>query len=203
VAGFSKGVTKELRKILKDVSEQRFQGVILDLRNNPGGLLDEAVGTASQFLEHGTVLLVKNAQGKITPMPVESGGILPDLPVVVLINGGSASGAEIVAGALHDNGRAPLVGETTFGTGTVLEEFGLSDGSALLLAVQEWLTPNGFTIWHRGISPDVEVALPLHASPMLPATMSDLTPEGLLKTTDKQLLQALDLIEKAASKLRK
>jgi carboxyl-terminal processing protease len=202
VAGFSRGTTKELRTILKTVTDRRLQGIILDLRNNPGGLLGEAVGTASQFLEQGTVLQVKNAGGKITPISVESGGVLPDLPVVALVNEGTASGAEIVAGALHDNQRATLVGETTFGTGTVLEEFALSDGSALLLAVQEWLTPDGHTIWHRGISPDIVVGLPPLAFPLLPASISRLTAEGLRKTEDAQLLRALQIITKAAAKFR-
>ncbi len=93
------------------------------------------------------------------------------MPLVVLVNVGSASAAEVVAGALHDAHRALLVGETTFGTGTVLKEFPLSDGSALLLAVEEWLTPAGHTIWHRGIIPDVEVSLPQTASPLLPTMM--------------------------------
>ena len=202
VAGFSRGTTKELRTILKTVTDRRLRGIILDLRNNPGGLLGEAVGTASQFLEQGTVLQVKDAGGKITPIFVESGGVLPDLPVVALVNEGTASGAEIVAGALHDNKRAILVGETTFGTGTVLEEFALSDGSALLLAIQEWLTPDGHTIWHRGISPDIVVGLPPLAFPLLPASVSGLTSEGLWKTEDAQLLRALHIITKAAARFR-
>jgi carboxyl-terminal processing protease len=200
IGGFSKRTTKELRAILKNVSERKLHGIVLDLRNNPGGLLGEAVSTASQFLKQGTVLLVKNAEGKIKPIPVESGGVLPDLPMVALINEGTASGAEIVAGALHDNGRAPLVGETTFGTGTVLEEFALSDGSALLLAVQEWLTPDGHTIWHRGISPDIVVGLPPQAFPLLPAAASDLTAEGVSKTSDTQLRKALEILEKEKGK---
>ena len=116
-------------------------GIILDLRNNPGGLLDEAVRSASQFLPGGNVLLVKDAQGHVKPVPVEQGGVATNTPMVALINGGTASGAEIVAGALRDANRATLVGETTFGTGTVLEQFPLPGGSAMLLAVQEWLTP--------------------------------------------------------------
>ena len=198
IAGFSEGITKDLRKILKDVLKQRFLGVVLDLRNNPGGLLDEAVGTASQFLKKGNVLLVKDAQQKISPIEVKSGGLMHDLPVVALVNEGSASSAEIVAGALKDGHRATLVGETTFGTGTVLEEFGLSDGSALLLAVQEWLTPDGHTIWHTGIKPDLTVSLPSQASLLLPVTIHGMTKEELLKSGDTQLLRALDILEKTA-----
>ena len=203
IAGFSEGITKDLRKILKDVLTQGFHGVVLDLRNNPGGLLDEAVGTASQFLKKGNVLLVKDAQGRIAPVEVKSGGLMPDLPVVALINAGTASSAEIVAGALHDAQRATLIGEATFGTGTVVEEFGLSDGSALLLAVQEWLAPDGHTIWHTGISPDITVPLPPQASPLLPAAIRGMTEEALLKTGDTQLLRALDILEKTAGTPRR
>ena len=196
IAAFSKAITNDLRNILEDVLRAGFHGVVIDLRNNPGGLLDEAVGTASQFLKKGNVLLVKDAQQRVLPIKVKSGGVMPDLPAVVLINAGSASGAEIVAGALQDARRATLVGETTFGTGTVLEQFDLSDGSALLLAVQEWLTPDGHTIWHKGINPDLPVALPLQASPLLPAMIRGMTREELMKSGDAQLLRALDILEK-------
>jgi carboxyl-terminal processing protease len=200
IAMFSKGVTKELKRVLELVKKDGFHGIILDLRNNPGGLLDEAVGAASQFLRTGNVLLEKNAQGKITPVQVQSGGVLSGLPLVSLINNGSASAAEIVAGALHDAGRAKLVGEVTFGTGTVLKEFSLSDGSVLLLAVQEWLTPNGNTLWHIGIDPDIKVALPRGESVLLPSTMSGLTREELQKSGDQQLLRALEILERTIHK---
>ena len=157
VAMFSKGVARGFRESLEEITKAQLKGAVLDLRNNPGGLLGEAVGVTSQFLSGGNVLLERDARGKVRAVPVERGGRFTNLPLVVLINLGSASGAEIVAGALHDAGRAKLVGETTFGTGTVLQEFPLSDGSALLLAVEEWLTPQGHTIWHRGIAPDVKV----------------------------------------------
>jgi carboxyl-terminal processing protease len=195
IAGFSRDVTKGLEKILKDVQEQQVEGVILDLRNNPGGLFTEAIGVASQFLTGGNVLLEKDARGKMTAVPVRSGGLLPKTPLVVLVNGGSASAAEIVAGALRDAHRATLVGETTFGTGTVLNEFPLSDGSALLLAVREWFTPDGNAIWHKGIAPDVKVALPPEAMPLIPSLMGGLSEEALQKSGDTQLIEALNIIE--------
>src|SRR5207253_4613867 len=117
----------------------------------------------------GNVFLEQDAQGNRTAVPVRPGAHpaeiaaqtwLARLPIAVLIDEGTASSAEIFAGAVQDHGRAKLVGTRTFGTGTVLQPFGLSDGSAVLLAVNEWLTPNGRQIWHKGISPDVEVALP-------------------------------------------
>ena len=194
IATFSKGVAENLRKALLTVENEGATGLILDLRNNPGGLYDEAVSAASQFLAGGNVLLEKNALGKIKPIPVQSGGVATSLPLMVLINGGTSSGAEIVAGALQDAHRAKLVGEKTFGTGTVLETFSLSDGSALMLAIEEWLTPAGKVIWHHGISPDVVVNLPPEATPLLPVTERELTAEELRRSQDVQLLRALDLL---------
>jgi carboxyl-terminal processing protease len=179
---------------LADIQQQGLTGLILDLRNDPGGLLEEAVGTASQFLKGGNVLLEKDAQGQTTPVAVQSGGVAPDIPMVVLVNSGTASAAEIVAGALQDAHRVTLVGETTFGTGTVLGEFRLSDGSALLLATEEWLTPSGRVIWHQGISPDVMVPLPLDVAPLHPRVERDMTPAQLQSSGDVQLLRALDLL---------
>ena len=200
IAAFSERVTPDLEKALTQVRQQGLAGLILDLRNNPGGLLDEAVGTASQFLESGNVLLEQDAQGMVTPVPAQLEGMATDIPMVVLINGGSASAAEIVAGALQDAERATLVGETSFGTGTVLNEFPLSDGSVLLLATQEWLTPSGRVIWHQGLTPDVVVTLPPDAAPLLPVVEGDLTPDQLQISGDVQLLRALDLLAEAAGK---
>lgn len=198
IAAFSQGITKELQKALADIHQQGLTGLILDLRNDPGGLLDEAVGTASQFLTSGNVLLGKDARGQITPVPVQPEGAAPHIPMMVLVNSGTASAAEIVAGALQDAHRATLVGETTFGTGTVLGEFRLSDGSALLLATEEWLTPSGRTIWHRGISPDVAVSLPPDVAPLVPQAEQGMTPAQLRASGDEQLLRALDLLVRSA-----
>jgi carboxyl-terminal processing protease len=194
IATFSRGAGENLRKALFAVENEGIAGLILDLRNNPGGLYDEAVSAASQFLSGGNVLLEKNALGKIKPIPVRPGGAATSLPLVVLINGGTSSGAEIVAGALQDARRAKLIGEKTFGTGTVLETFSLSDGSALMLAIEEWLTPAGQVIWHHGISPDVVVHLPPEVTPLLPVTERELTAEKLRESQDTQLLRALDLL---------
>jgi len=194
IVTFSKGITKELREALSNIQRESLTGLILDLRNNPGGLYDEAVSTASQFLRSGNVLLEKNALEKIRPVPVQPRGTATALPMVVLINGGTSSGAEIVAGALQDAHRAKLVGEKTFGTGTVLETFSLSDGSALMLAIEEWVTPDGHVIWHRGITPDVAVSLPPEVTPLLPMTEGELTAQKLRESGDVQLLRALDLL---------
>jgi len=194
LAAFSQGVSPELQKALTDIRQQGMTAIILDLRNDPGGLLDEAVNTASQFLSSGNVLEEKNARGQITLVPVKLHGVATDLPMVVLINGGTASAAEITAGALQDAHRADLVGETTFGTGTVLEQFHLSDGSALLLATEEWLTPAGRVIWHKGIGPDVSVSLPADTAPLFPEAEQGMTPDQLRASGDGQLLRAIDLL---------
>jgi carboxyl-terminal processing protease len=196
IAAFNKGVTRDLRKVLMTIQQEGLTGFILDLRSNPGGLYDEAVATASQFLAGGNVLLEKNAMGEITPVPVESGGIALAIPMVVLINSGTSSGAEIVAGALQDAHRAKLLGEKTFGTGTVLQSFPLSDGSAVLLAIEEWLTPAGRVIWHQGISPNIVVSLPPDVTPLIPEAEKGMTPAGLRVSKDEQLLKALDLLSR-------
>jgi carboxyl-terminal processing protease len=194
IVTFSQGVSEALRKALLNIQAEGLNSLILDLRNSPGGLYDEAVSTASQFLGSGNVLLEKDAGGRITPVAVRSGGIALTNPMVVLINGGTSSGAEIVAGALQDSHRAKLVGEKTFGTGTVLETFSLSDGSALMLATKEWLTPAGHVIWHQGISPDVLVPLPPEVIPVVPATEGRMPPSQLRTSGDEQLLRALDMV---------
>lgn len=194
IAMFSDGEAADLRKALLEIQQQGIKGIILDLRNDPGGVLDEAVGTASQFLTSGNVLWEKDAKGAITPVPVQAGGVAPDIALAVLINGGSASDSEIVAGALSDAHRATLVGETTFGTGTVLNQFQLSDGSSLLLAVQEWLTPDKRSFWHKGIEPDVKIGLSADISPLLPSVERDMTEEQLHSSGDAQLLKAIELL---------
>jgi carboxyl-terminal processing protease len=192
IAGFSQGVTRDLQAALQQIQAQGATSLILDLRNDPGGLLDEAVGVTSQFLGSGNVLLVKNAQGQEQSIPVQSGGLALNIPMVVLVNKGTASAAEIVAGALQDAHRATLVGETTFGTGTVLNSFPLSDGSEILLATEEWLTPAGRVIWYKGITPDVTVSLANTVTPFVPEAGKSMTAAQLQSSQDAQLLKAID-----------
>jgi carboxyl-terminal processing protease len=200
IAQFNQGVTDDVNQTFKEIEKTGLRGVILDLRTNPGGLLDEAVGTASAFLKSGKVLAVKDAEGHVKPIPVIPGAVAPDIPMVVLINGGTASAAEIVSGALQDHHRATLIGEKTFGTGTVLKEFPLTDGSALMLAIEEWLTPAGRTIWHQGITPDVEVVMPPDAVLLIPAVVRIMTEAQLRDSTDKQLLRGLAWLTKNGAK---
>ncbi|MFZ0532620.1 MAG: S41 family peptidase [Anaerolineales bacterium] len=200
IAAFSLGVTKDLRTALLQIQAQGATSIILDLRNNPGGLLDEAIGVTSQFLGSGNVLLVKNSQGKEQAVPVQSGGLAVNIPMVVLVNQGTGSAAEIVAGALQDAHRGTLIGETTFGTGTVLNGFKLSDGSELLLATEEWLTPNGRVIWHKGITPDVNVSLASSVVPFVPDAGHEMTATQLQSNQDEQLLKAVDELSQGARK---
>jgi len=197
IAGFSRGVTKELRNSLREIQETGASRLILDLRNNPGGLLSEAVGTISQFIGEGNAVLEMDSTGKVTETPVKSGGVALNLPLVVLVNGGTASAPEIVAGALQDHRRGKIVGEKTFGTGTVLQRFSLSDGSALMLAIREWLTPDGKTIWHQGISPDVVVPLAPEVTPLFPALEKSMTASAIRESRDSQFLRALEIISES------
>jgi carboxyl-terminal processing protease len=191
IAGFDDDMSGELRSDLAKIRSEKYQGLVLDLRDNPGGVLDEAISVASQFLAGGNVMLIKDASGQTKPVPVIPGGLATNLPMAILINGGSASAAEIVAGALRDAHRGELIGETTFGTGTVLNEFPLPGGSAILLAVEEWLTPSGESFWHKGITPQMEVGLATNAIPVVPAAMEDMTPDELQDSQDAQLLEAV------------
>jgi carboxyl-terminal processing protease len=194
IALFSKGTSGALEKAITEIERSGAGGLVLDLRNDPGGLLDMAVGVASQFLKEGDVLREKDAKGRVRHVHLEPGIKKSALPLVVLINSGTASAAEIVAGALQDSKCATLVGETTFGTGTVLKTIPLSDGSALQLAVLEWLTPKGRAIWHKGITPDVTVSLSAETAPLVPEAERGMTAAGLRTSKDTQLLRAIGIL---------
>ena len=194
IASFANGMDKDLIAALENVQKQNATGLVLDLRDDPGGLLDQAISTVSQFDSSGKAMEEKDAQGNITSIPVKSGGVALKIPMVVLINKGTASAAEIVTGALEDANRATIVGETTFGTGTVLNEFSLTDGSAIMLATQEWLTPNGQSFWHKGIDPQIQVALPTNVAPLTPNQIKSLTAAQLSSSQDLQLIKAIDLL---------
>jgi carboxyl-terminal processing protease len=191
---FSANATEELTASLEEAKAAGAASLILDLRNNPGGLLDQAVRVSSQFLKDGNVLQEEDAQGQRKAVPVKPGGVATELPMVVLINPGSASSAEILAGAIQDHQRGTLVGETTFGTGTVLQTFTLDDGSALMLGTSQWLTANGRLIRKQGIEPDVRVELPIEADLLSPSDVEHLTPGELGQSQDTQLLKALELL---------
>ena len=162
VTSFSKNTTKELKEMMTNLEKEGMKSLILDLRQNPGGLLDQALEMASLFMDNDkTVLFVENRDG--TKYNYVSSGDKKDIELVVLIDEGSASASEIVAGALSQNANVPLVGKTTFGKGTVQQAFEFEDGSSVKLTTQRWLTPNGDWINEVGIKPDYEVSLPEYA----------------------------------------
>jgi carboxyl-terminal processing protease len=167
--------------------------LILDLRGNPGGLVDEAVQSASLFLRDRTVYIRETAAGERIPAQTNDEQPVTDLPLVVLIDQNTASSGEILAGALKSAGRGPIVGTTTFGTGTVLLQFPLADGSAVRLAIERWLTPDGELIFGKGVAPTEVVELGPQDVPVEPDDLRDLAPEQIPTLTDPQLLRAIEL----------
>jgi len=153
---FTDNSDEQVRSALEGLLAQSPKVLVVDLRDNPGGLLDAAVSIASQFLQGGEVV-VTNSPTESIPYAVISGGVVPpDLPLVVLMNGGSASASEVVAAVLQETGRATIVGEPSFGKNTVQQRFNLSNGGGLKLTVARWLTPEGHDFGDIGVIPDVE-----------------------------------------------
>jgi len=145
-------------KALEEESKGTLKGLVLDLRNNPGGLLDQAVKISDRFIESGTIVSIDGRREDVKQKwPAHPEGTLPRYPLVVLINGGSASGSEIVAGAIQDHGRGLLVGTQTFGKASVQTIIPLKDGSGLRLTTARYYTPNGRSIQAKGIAPDIIV----------------------------------------------
>jgi carboxyl-terminal processing protease len=160
ISHFNDKTSAKFAEAVRSVLLEDPAGVVLDLRNNPGGYLDAAVSVAGEWINHDVVVTEKFGDG--TPArPYLSEGLsrLADVPTVVLINGGSASASEIVAGALQDDGKAKLIGEKSFGKGSVQDYSEFADGSALKLTVALWYTPKDHNINHDGIKPDIEVKL--------------------------------------------
>lgn len=157
---FQEATGRDLSKAIKQFKEQKVQGTILDLRNNPGGLLTAAVDVSEQFLSSGKlVVYTKSREGKKDEWFAKAKDQLEDLPVIVLVNEGSASASEIVAGALQDYGRGLVVGTTSFGKGSVQTILALGDGSGLRLTTAKYYTPKGRSIQSTGITPDIVVKL--------------------------------------------
>jgi carboxyl-terminal processing protease len=200
---FTDGTGAALRSALQALqiappTEQPIRGILLDLRNNPGGYLHEALTAASQFLPTDTVILhERDAKGAITTHRAQQNGLARALPLVVLANGGTASAAEILAGALQDNQRAQVVGATTVGTGTVLQQFTLSDGSVIRLGVTNWLTPKFHLIKNQGIRPHIAVPQEQTLPLVDPVTVAQLTATGNWSTTDHQYNMGLFLLRLA------
>jgi carboxyl-terminal processing protease len=155
VQGFTNRTNEEIVDAIDGLEEIGVASLVLDLRNNYGGLINSAVDVASQFLRDGVVMIEKKRNADEKTYTVHSGGIALDIPMTVLVNGNTASAAEIVAGALQDHERAPLIGERTFGKGSVQLIYDLSDGSSLHVTTAIWLTPDRNRIEGRGLTPDV------------------------------------------------
>ncbi len=134
-----------------------LKGVVIDVRNNPGGYLTDAVFIASEFIKSGTIVIQEAGDGSKTPLTVTRQGNLTDVPVIVLINKGSASASEILSGALRDYKRAKLLGETSFGKGTIQQAVEMGEGAGIHVTIAKWLTPNGTWVHKKGLEPDIKV----------------------------------------------
>ncbi len=198
ISQFAADTGNELQAALREIQAEADKGapvagILLDLRNNPGGYLAQALRVNSQFLERGAVILhERDAEGQLRTYKSVGSGLGRTIPIIVMINEGTASAGEITAGALQENGRARLVGETTTGTGTVLQPFTLSDGSVLRLGVTNWLTPKENLIKNVGVKPDLEVTQEASVEMVDSFTLEDATLQELLDQGDLQFNTALD-----------
>lgn len=175
---FNRNAESKILEALNTLLAQDPVGLILDLRDNPGGFLDQSVAVADLFLPQSTVLYERNIRGLDETFSADDGDLAETIPLVVLINAGSASASEIVAGAIQDNGRGVLIGETSFGKGSVQQIYSLSDGSELRVTIARWYTPSEKTIDKEGITPDIVVE----------------TPPDLGEEDDPQIQRALDFL---------
>lgn len=160
ITKFGDDTTTEMNRAANLAVSQKARGVLLDLRNNPGGYLESAIDVSSKFVPRGKIVVSEEQRnGQKKDYAARGGDILGNLPVVVLVNAGSASASEITAGALRDNLKTALVGKKTFGKGSVQELEKLSGGSSLRITIARWLTPNGEYIMEKGIDPTVDINL--------------------------------------------
>ncbi|NLF01890.1 MAG: S41 family peptidase [Anaerolineales bacterium] len=157
---FSATASQLVEDALGDLLAQQPRGIVLDLRQNPGGWLDQSIEVSDLFLDSGLVLIERWSDGSEERFRSDSGDLGEQIPLVVLVDRGSASASEIVAGALQDRGRAVLIGEITFGKGSVQRPFSLEDGSELRVTIAHWYTPNDRAIGDSGLTPDIEVEWP-------------------------------------------
>ncbi len=157
ISSFDQDTGAQLRTKAKNINAASLDGILLDVRNNPGGYLDQAIDVASEFMPSGVVVSEIDRNGKKNSYSANGRADLAKGKIVVLVNGGSASASEIVAGALQDSGRGTILGEQTFGKGSVQDYQTLADGSSLKLTIAKWYTPKGRSISEKGITPDVVV----------------------------------------------
>jgi carboxyl-terminal processing protease len=198
ISHFSETTDKDLRRALADLRQDgdgALRGLVLDLRNNPGGVLDAAVAVSDEFLDDG-LIVTASGRGREANFRHEArpGDVLGGAPVVVLVNGGSASASEIVAGALQDHQRATVIGAQTFGKGSVQTVMPLSDGRAIKLTTSRYYTPSGDSISGRGITPDlvVDAGQPGGTVAGVPGKPDDV---AALLEQDPQLRKAIELVK--------
>jgi carboxyl-terminal processing protease len=171
--------------VLAGLDEGDYRGLIIDVRLNPGGLLSTTIEAADEFLNEGTILIEEDREKRQRPWTASEGGAATEIPIVILQDGSSASGAEVLAAAIRDNGRGTIVGTRSFGKGTVnqlreLENCGDPEGcGALYISVGRWLTPFGEQIEGLGVSPDVEV---------------EMTGDDYIENGDIQLFRAIEIL---------
>ena len=196
ITSFQERTEEDLVKAIEALKKSSggLKGIILDLRNNPGGLLDQAVEVSDLFLKEGIIVSTQGRSRKMDERRSTGKGPYLDLPMVVLVNGGSASAAEIVAGALQDYQRAPLMGTQTFGKGSVQTVIDLGDGSGLKLTVARYFTPKGRQIDGKGITPDEVVKL--KTSETGPAETQPVRDEEEIPQEDNQKAAALERLKK-------
>jgi carboxyl-terminal processing protease len=176
---FGEVATGELRGALRELRANDLDGLVFDLRGNRGGFLSVAVEVTSQFVGDGPILIERFKDGRERQYSAQAGGLALDVPLVVLVDGGSASASEIAAGAIQDSDRGVLIGTTTLGKGSVQMVQTLSDGSELRVTFARWFTPDGRGIHGEGLEPDIEV---------------DLTEEDILEGRDPQLERAVEVL---------
>ena len=181
VSNFTERTDSEFASALSDIMAHGATGIVLDLRSNPGGLLDAAVKVASQFLEEGIVVYALDNKRERTDWPVQDGGMAPDIPLAVLVNSHTASAGEVVAGALQDHNRGLIIGVRTRGKGSMNRVHRLSNGGALYITFARWFTPDGRQIDREGIAPDIEL---------------ELTPEDIENNRDPQLERAIEYLQR-------
>jgi carboxyl-terminal processing protease len=202
ITQFNAPTADDLQKALEDLEEQGLSALIMDLRNNPGGLLESAISVSQKFLQRGDLIVYTqgNDPERKTMFRARGRHHYPDLPLAILVNGGSASASEIVAGALQDHNRAILVGEKTFGKGSVQSVIGLDDGSAIRLTTAKYYTPSESVIHDRGIMPRIEVPMSPEQLRRLiiqrnrPAN-AELPDDEESEGSDVQLQRALDVLK--------
>ncbi|MEB3826428.1 carboxyl-terminal processing protease CtpC [Phormidium sp. CCY1219] len=196
LTNFNAIAAQEMREAIEDLESQNVSGYIVDLRSNPGGLLNASIEIARMWIDEGTIVSTVNRRG-VLDLQEANGRSLTDKPLVVLVDGGSASASEILSGALQDHGRAVLVGTQTFGKGLVQSVRGLGDGSGLAVTIAKYLTPSDRDINKEGISPDILIEL---SEEQRDALREDRTLIGSLE--DPQFVEALEQLRQAIAEAR-